>query len=267
MSRAPSPGRPGHVDLNADLGESFGAWTLGDDEGMLGLVTSANVACGFHAGDPASILDTVTNAARRGVVIGAQVGYPDLVGFGRRFIDISPRDLRASVLYQLGALDGLCRSVGARMAYVKPHGALYNAIVHHEEQAAAVVSAITAFGARLPLVGLPGSAAHDLAEAAGIRTVAEFFADRGYRADGTLVPRSEPGALVLDADLVQHRVARLLTTGQVLATDGTPVAVRAESICVHGDTPDAVALARGVRRAIEAAGWAVSPFVAASAPD
>ena len=177
------------IDLNADLGESYGRWTFGDDGAMLDLVTSANVACGFHAGDPATLLHTVREAARRGVVIGAQVSYPDLVGFGRRYIDIAPADLTAAVLYQIGALDGLCRAAGSRVRYVKPHGALYHSVVHHEGQAAAVVEAVAAYDDALPILGLPGSVLLSRAAAAGLDTVREAFVDRGYRADATLVPR------------------------------------------------------------------------------
>ena len=182
-----------HIDLNSDLGEGYGAWTLGDDVAMLDLVTSANIACGFHAGDPLTLLRTVQAAVERGVVVGAQVGYHDLVGFGRRFVDVEPAALRADVLYQIGALDGLARSVGGRVAYVKPHGALYNTIVHHEQQAAAVVSAVAAWPGGLPVLGLPGSRFLALAAEAGLPTVTEAFADRAYTADGTLVPRGRDG--------------------------------------------------------------------------
>ncbi len=248
------------IDLNADLAESFGVWRLGDDEAMLEVVTSANLACGFHAGDPRTILATVQAAARRGVVIGAQVGYRDLAGFGRRFIDVSASDLTADILYQLGALDGLCRAAGTRVAYLKPHGALYNAVVHHEEQARALVDAIVAYDERLPLLGLPGSVSLQVAEARGVMTVCELFADRGYRADGTLVPRSEPGALVTEAARVSERVVRAVLEGELDTVDGGRIGVDARSVCVHGDTPGAVALARAVRSGLEAAGVALASF-------
>ena len=252
------------VDLNADLGESYGRWTLGDDAALIDVVTSANVACGFHAGDPPTLRRVCTLAAGRGVAVGAQVAYRDLAGFGRRFLDVPAGELRDDVLYQLGALDAFALASGAPVSYVKPHGALYNAVVHLDDQAAAVVEAIAEYGAatRRPLavLGLPGSALLDRAEKAGLRTVREAFADRGYTPDGTLVPRGEPGALVLDPQEVAQRVVRLATAGEVVAVDGSVVAVEAESVCVHGDSPDAVELARSVRRALTAAGVKVAPF-------
>ncbi|GAB2935355.1 5-oxoprolinase subunit PxpA [Rhodococcus aerolatus] len=249
------------VDLNSDVGESFGRWTLGDDEAVLGSVTSANVACGFHAGDPTTLRRTCELAVAGGVVVGAQVGYRDLAGFGRRFIDVSPRELVDDVLYQLGALEALCRVSGTRVRYVKPHGALYNAVVHHEAQARAVVDAVADYDADLPLLGLPGSVLLAAAEARGLRAVPEAFADRGYTPDATLVPRTEPGALLDDPDAVAARVLRLVTEGVVTAVDGSDVAVAAESVCLHGDSPGAVAMSRAVRAALDDAGVAVAPFV------
>ena len=249
------------VDLNSDLGESFSRWTLGDDEALLDVVTSANVACGFHAGDPTVLRRTCELAAARGVVVGAQVGYRDLPGFGRRFIDVDPAELVNDVLYQVGALEAFARVAGTRVAYVKPHGALYNAIVHHEAQAAAVVEAVRRYDPALPVLGLPGSRFLDLAGAAGLRTVAEAFADRAYTPAGTLVPRSQPGAVLHDAEEVARRCVRLATAGEVVAVDGTVVAVAARSICVHGDTPGAVGIARRVRAALEDAGVRVAPSV------
>jgi UPF0271 protein len=251
----------GSIDLNADLGESFGRWVLGDDNAMLGLVTSANVACGFHAGDPATLLATVTAAAESGVVVGAQVSYPDLAGFGRRFLDMKPDELTAAVTYQIGALDGLCRSVGTRVRYVKPHGALYNTIVRHREQAAAVVAAVRAYDDSLPLLGLPGSTALEQAAVAGLRSVAEAFADRAYRADGTLVPRDRPGAVLHDPDAIAARVLRLVRDGVIEAEDGSTVPVVAESVCVHGDSPGAVAIAAAVRDLLVRNGITLRPFV------
>jgi UPF0271 protein len=248
------------VDLNSDLGESFGRWHLGDDEAMLQLVTSANVACGFHAGDPSVLLRTCRQAAEHGVVVGAQVGYRDLAGFGRRFIDVSPQDLGADVIYQIGALQGMCRAAGTTVRYVKPHGALYNAVVHHEGQAAAVVDAVRRYDPGLAVLGLPGSVLLELAAAAGLATVAEAFADRAYTPAGTLMPRSEPGALLSDPAEVASRVVRLATESRVAAVDGSDLPVRADSVCVHGDTPGAVAMAREVRAALAAAGVNVEPF-------
>lgn len=243
------------IDLNADVGEGYG-----DDAALLEVVTSANVACGFHAGDPPGIATTVAVAAARGVVVGAHIGYRDPAGFGRRFVDIEPAALRAETVYQLGALAGTCRAAGTRLAYVKPHGALYHALATHPGHAEAVVSAIVAFDRSLPLLGLPDTLATRLARRAGLRTVTEAFADRAYTADGALLPRTEPGAVLHDPSLVAARMVALATTGRVEAADGTPVEVAAESFCVHGDSPGAVAMARAVRAALEDAGVEIAPF-------
>ena len=248
------------IDLNADLGEGFGQWTLGDDDALLDVVTSANVACGFHAGDPTVLRRTCERAAERGVVIGAQVGYRDLAGFGRRFIDMEPGDLTNDVLYQIGGLEAFARVAGTRVRYVKPHGALYNAIVHHEAQAAAVVDAVRRYDPTLPVLGLPGSAWLRLAEEAGLTVVPEAFADRAYTPEGTLVSRREPGAVLHDPDEVAERCVRLATRGEVVAVDGSVVPVRAGSVCVHGDSPGAVGMARAVRAALEGADVHVAPF-------
>jgi UPF0271 protein len=248
------------VDLNADLGEGFGHWRLGDDDALLTVVTSANVACGYHAGDPSIMRRVCVTAAARGVRIGAQVGYRDLAGFGRRAIDYDPADLTADVLYQLGALDGFARVAGERVRYVKPHGALYNRIVHDEAQAAAVVEAVAAYDRTLPLVGLPGSAALRLAAAAGLSTVEEAFADRAYTPDGRLVPRGTPGAVLHDPDLVCARAVALARGEPVTTIDGSTIRVSARSICVHGDTPGAATLAARIRDALRDAGVAVEPF-------
>jgi UPF0271 protein len=249
------------VDMNSDVGESFGHWALGDDTAMLALVTSANVACGFHAGDPSTLRRTCALAAQRGVAVGAQVGYRDLAGFGRRFVDVAPDELADDVVYQIGALDGMCRAAGTRVRYVKPHGALYNAIVHNEAQAEAVVDAVKAYDPALPVLGLPGSVFLEVAASAGLRTVPEFFVDRGYTADGTLVPRSEPGALLRDPDEVTARVLRMVTEGVINSVDGSEIPVSAESVCVHGDSPGAVAMAAAVRVGMEVAGVEFRPFV------
>ncbi|MBY4037386.1 LamB/YcsF family protein [Rhodococcus fascians] len=249
------------IDLNADLGESYGAWTLGDDDAMLAVVSSANVACGFHAGDPTTLLRTCRSAANAGVRIGAQVGYQDLAGFGRRFLDVAPADLTADVIYQIGALDGLARVAGSAVTYVKPHGALYNAIVHHRGQAKAVVDAVLAYDPHLPVLGLPGSAFLDEAERVGLRTVAEAFADRAYTPQGTLVSRSEPGAVLGDPEAVAKRVLTMITDGTVETVDGTTVEVRAESICLHGDSPGAVAMADAVRDLLRANAIDIASFV------
>ena len=248
------------IDLNSDLGESYGQWRLGDDEAMLDIVTSANVACGFHAGDALTLQETCRLAAERGVVVGAQVGYNHLAGFGRWHIDMPSPELTADVIYQIGALDGLCRVAGTSVSYVKPHGALYNTAAVDRRQAEAVVEAVLAYDAGLPLMGLAGSVLLDTAREAGLRTVAEAFADRAYTPEGRLVSRREPGAVLHEPDLVADRMVRLVTEGRVEAVDGTDVEVRADSVCVHGDSPGAVAMARAVRESLERAGARIAPF-------
>lgn len=248
------------VDLNADLGEGFGAWRLGDDEGLLEIVTSANVACGFHAGDPVTMHRVCAAAAVREVAVGAQVGYRDLVGFGRRRIDMAEADLRADVLYQIGALEAFARSAGTTVRYVKPHGALYNTAADDPRQARAVATAVAEYGGALALLGLPGSALQRAAEDAGLRFVAEAFADRGYTPAGRLVPRSEPGAVLGDEATVVAQALALVRERQVRAVDGSVMAVEAQSLCLHGDTPGAVGLARAVRTALLEAGATVAPF-------
>ncbi len=248
------------IDLNSDLGESFGRWVLGDDAAMLELVTSANVACGFHAGDPTTLRRTTAQAVEHGVVVGAQVGYRDLAGFGRRFMDVAPAELTDDVLYQLGALDAFCRIAGTRVRYVKPHGALYNAVVHHEAQARAIVDAVRRYDPDLPILGLRGSRLLDAARQAGLRAVPEAFADRAYSPDGTLLPRTQPDAVLHDATTVADRVVRLATNGVVTAVDGSDVRIDAETVCLHGDTPGAVEMARAVRAALAVAGVEVKAF-------
>jgi UPF0271 protein len=248
------------IDLNSDLGEGVGIRRLGDDEAMLELITSANVACGFHAGDPSTLRRVCRAAADRGVSIGAQVSYPDLVAFGRRSIDIDPADLRDAVLYQLGALDGFAQVAGTGVQYVKPHGALYHACISHPAQAEAVVAAAHEYDPAMAVLGAPGSPLLAIADALGMEPVAEAFADRAYRADGGLVPRSEPGAVITDPDDVASRAVTIATEHRITAMDGTVVEVRARSICIHGDTPGAVALARAVRSRLAAAAVDVHPF-------
>ena len=248
------------VDLNADLGEGYGAWRSGDDEALLDVVTSANVACGFHAGDPLTLRRTVEAAAARGVAVGAQVSYPDLVGFGRRAMDVAPDDLTADVLYQLGALEAFCRVAGTAVRYVKPHGALYNRVAHDVQQAQALVAAVAAYDASLPVLGLPASAVQEAAASAGVPFVVEAFADRAVTADGRLVPRTSPGAVLHDEQEVVQRAVRLVVDGAVDAVDGTVVRVEVASLCLHGDTPGAARLAVVVRAALEQAGVALRPF-------
>ncbi len=248
------------VDLNADLGEGFGVWRLGDDQAMLGIVTSANLACGFHAGDPAGLRAVCRQAAGADVRVGAQVGYRDLAGFGRRYIDVTPDDLAADVIYQIGALQALARSEGTVVSYVKPHGALYNTIVTDAAQARAVAEAVHAVEPGLPVLGLAGSVFFTEAEQLGLRAVAEAFADRAYRPDATLVPRTQPGAVLHDADQIAERVLRMVTTGRVRAVDGADLDVRVESVCVHGDSPGAVQIATAVRERLTAGGVSLEAF-------
>ena len=248
------------IDLNADLGEGFGVWRLGDDDAMLQIVTSANVACGFHAGDPAGLLRVCRTAAERGVCIGAQVSYRDLAGFGRRFIDVATEDLVADVVYQIGALQGIAAAAGSAVSYVKPHGALYNTIVTNREQAAAVATAVHLVDATLPVLGMAGSAFFDEAASLGLRTVTEAFADRAYRPDGQLLSRREPGAVLHDPVEIAQRVVTMVTSGRVTAIDGAQIAVSAESICVHGDSPGAVQIATSVLDQLKAAGTDIRAF-------
>ena len=241
------PDRPSTLDLNADVGESFGRWELGNDAALLPHLTSANVACGFHAGDPLTLRRTCEGAVLHGVAIGAQVGYRDLAGFGRRFIDVAPDELTAEVLFQLGALDGIARAAGGGVAYLKPHGALYHAVTRHEGQARAVVEAVLAYGG-LPVLGLSGSLFLTIAAEAELPTVAEGFVDRAYLPDGSLVPRGEPGAVLTDPAAAAEQAVRLADAGQV------------RSLCVHGDSPGAPEIAAAVRAALDDAGVTVAAF-------
>jgi UPF0271 protein len=248
------------VDLNSDLGEGFGRWSLGDDDALLEVVTSANIACGFHAGDASTMRRVCERAVASRVAIGAQVGYRDLPGFGRRFIDIEPDALTQDVIYQIGALEAFARTAGSRVRYVKPHGALYNAIVHHEEQAAAVVQAVLDYDATLPVLGLPGSAWLRRAEEAGLQVVHEAFADRAYTPHGTLVSRRLPGSVLHDPEEIARRCVAMASGEPIADVEGGALRVTPASICVHGDTAGAVDIARGVRRALSDAGVSLAPF-------
>lgn len=248
------------IDLNSDLGEGFGVYRLGEDEEILRLVSSANIACGFHAADPQVMARTVRAAVEFGVAIGAHPSYPDRVGFGRRHMDVSPDDLIWDVIYQIAALDGMAKAAGGRVSYVKPHGALYNRIAVDEAQAAAVVKAIAAYNSELILLTLPGSAAMAAAKANGLSTVSECFADRAYTADGRLVPRGQTGAVIDDEATVVSRAVEFATKGTITSLDGTIITVKAQSICVHGDTPGAARLARAIRAGLEGAGVAITSF-------
>ncbi|WP_407320063.1 5-oxoprolinase subunit PxpA [Isoptericola halotolerans] len=256
-----SPTTIPRIDLNSDLGEGFGRWSLGDDDSMLAVVSSANVACGFHAGDPLTMWRTVRGAVAHGVTVGAHVGYRDLAGFGRRALDVPSDELRADVVYQLGALRAVAAAEGTRLRYVKPHGALYNTSATDERVAEDVAAAVAAVDPTLVLLGLPGSVALAAGAQAGLATATEAFADRAYTPSGTLVPRGEPGAVLDDAEEVAARTLRLVVSGLVTAVDGTDVPVRADSVCVHGDTPGAVAMARRVRSLLAEEGVALRSFV------
>lgn len=258
----------GAIDLNADLGEGDGPWRLEppSDDALLDLVTSANVAAGYHGGDAATMAVTCAAAVVRGVAVGAHPSYDDREGFGRRWLDV-PRDLlRAQVAYQVGALVAVAASVGARVTHVKPHGALYNAVVHDEDQARAVVEAVVATDPALTLLGLPGSRVLALARDAGLPVVTEAFVDRGYVADGTLVPRGRAGALVVDPAEAAARAVRMAVDGVVTAVDGSVVELAPGSLCVHSDTPGAVAIATAVRAALAAEGVDVRPFAGVAHP-
>jgi UPF0271 protein len=246
------------IDLNADLGESFGAYRMGADAEVLAFVTSANVACGFHAGDPSVIDRTVEGAVRAGVAVGAHPGHWDLRGFGRRVIAADPEEVVADIVYQVGALAAFAASHGTRLTHVKPHGALYNQAVGDERLAAAVARGVARVGRELILVGLASSGImRRAAEAAGLRFAAEAFADRAYEKDGTLRSRGVSGAVMTDPQTVAAQAVRIARDGVVTAADGSEVRLQADTLCLHGDTPNAVALARAVRGALEAAGVVV----------
>lgn len=240
------------VDLNCDLGESFGAWRMGDDEALLPLITTANVACGFHAGDPLTMLATCRSAAALGVTVAAHPGYRDLVGFGRRDLSMAPDALRADLLYQVSALAGMAAAAGTTVRALKPHGALYNRAAVDPDTAAIVAEVAADRG--LPVLGLAGSPMENACTAAGVRFIAEAFVDRGYQPDGTLAPRDAVGGVLNDPATVAERAVRMVIDGRVAAVDGSPLRVRVESLCVHSDTPGAVAIARAVRAALLDAG-------------
>ncbi len=248
------------IDLNSDLGESFGAWKTGCDANVLGFVSSANVACGFHAGDPCVMRATVAAAKAAGVSVGAHPGCPDLQGFGRRSMGLSADEIYAFTLYQIGALRAFCVAVGAELCHVKPHGAMYNSAARKYEEAKAIAAAVRDSGGGLILLGLAGSAFERAASEYGVPFAAEAFADRGYMPDGTLAPRSRPDAFVRDPEAAAARVVRMVREGVVEAVDGTRVSMRPDSICLHGDSEIAVAMARTLRKRLEENGIAISPL-------
>ena len=242
------------IDLNSDIGESFGAYSMGDDEAVMDAVTSANVACGFHAGDPLVMKKTI----KKGVAVGAHPGYPDLVGFGRRNMKCTPEEEYADCLYQIGALSAFCRTNGLALQHVKPHGAMYNQAAKDPGLARAIARAVKDSGENIILMGLANSEFENAAKEMGVPFAAEAFADRGYMPDGSLVPRSQPGAIIHDVEEAAKRVVRMVTEGTVGAVDGTVINFRPQSICMHGDTPEAVDMAKTVRRELEAAGVKVT---------
>ncbi|AYD04385.1 5-oxoprolinase subunit PxpA [Neorhizobium sp. NCHU2750] len=250
------------IDLNSDLGESYGAWTMGDDDAMLTVVSGANIACGFHAGDPAGLYRTVKNAVQKGVVIGAHVSYPDRVGFGRRDLDATSEELTADVIYQIGALKGIAAAAGTSVRYVKPHGALYNRIATDPKQGQAVIDAIKAIDPSLVLMGLANAPILDLARKSGLTVIAEAFADRAYTPQGNLVSRREAGAVLHDAQKIADRMVGLARNGTLEAIDGSMIRVEAQSICVHGDSPGAVAIAQEISNRFKAEGIAIRSFIA-----
>jgi len=259
QTRPPPGDRLAAMDLNADMGESFGAWRMGDDAALLAVVTSASIACGFHGGDPRVMRRAASAAHAASVVVGAHVSYPDLVGFGRRAMDATPEEVETDVLYQIGALHALARASGGSVRYVKPHGALYHAVASDLAVATALVGAVVAFGEPLVLLGPPGSVGAEVARALGVRAAVEGFADRRYRGDGTLVPRREAGSVLHGEDEVVSQ-ARALAAGFVPTAGGATIRLDCDSICLHSDTPGAVELARAVRRALEADGVALQSF-------
>ena len=242
-----------HIDLNCDLGESFGAWRMGDDDNAMRHISSANIACGLHAGDPTTMRATVAAAVRYKVAIGAHPSLPDLQGFGRREMQVSPAEVHAMVLYQIGALSAFATAAGARLRHVKPHGALYNMSARDPAIADAIAEAVSGFDARLILVGLSGSESIKAAERRGLHAANEVFADRRYRADGSLMPRSLPGAVIDDMDHAVAQALDLATRGEVVADDGSLVQVQADTLCLHGDRADAADFARRLRLALDAA--------------
>ena len=260
MADAPGERAAMRIDLNADMGESFGPWVMGHDAALMTSITSANVACGFHAGDPQVMRRTIALARMHGVAVGAHPGFPDLVGFGRREIRATPAEVEDFVLYQIAALAGLARAEGAALQHVKAHGALYNMAALDEALANAIARAVAAFDRSLILFGLPDSALLHAGAAAGLRTAAEAFADRAYEPDGSLASRRNAGSVIHDPETVVARAIRMATNGTVVATDGSTLSLHVETLCLHGDTPGAADLAQRVREGLERAGVVVAPL-------
>ena len=249
-----------YVDLNADSGESFGRYKLGNDEELFKYITSANIACGFHAGDPSIMRKTVRLAKDLGVAVGAHPGFPDLMGFGRRALEVTRSDLENYVLYQIGALEAMARAEGVELQHVKVHGALYNMAWTRRDYAEAIVNAIRLFNSKLILIVPQGSEMHKVAEEQGIKVAFEFFADRNYRSDGRLVPRSHPNALVLNINEAIERVIRAIDQGRVRSIEGIDIELSVHTVCIHGDSPHAIDLAKKLRERLEEAGIRVAPL-------
>lgn len=248
------------IDLNSDLGESFGAYKIGSDANVIPLISSANVACGFHAGDPAVMAKTVALCKESGCALGAHPGYPDLVGFGRRNLAVSPAEAKAMTIYQIGALDAFCKAAGIKMQHVKPHGAMYNMAAKDAALAKAICEAIYEYDKDLILMGLAGSQMLVQAKEMGLKCAAEVFADRAYEEDGTLVARSKPGAMIEDEEEAVARVIRMIKEGKVTAITGKDIAITADSVCVHGDGPKALAFVEKLRNAFQVEGIAIVPL-------
>jgi len=251
------------IDINSDLGESFGAYTIGHDAGLMKAITSANVAAGFHGGDPSVLRGTIRMAKASGVAVGAHPGFPDLVGFGRRELNVTPKEAEDFVLYQVAAVAGVARAEGVALQHVKPHGALFNMAVRNRELADAIARGVAAFDTSLILFGLPGSEILAAGRAAGLRVAAEVFADRAYEADGSLASRRKPGSVIHDADAVVARAVRMISDRTVVAIDGSMVKLDADTICVHGDTPGSDVLAAKIRAGLESSGVTVKAIGAA----
>ncbi len=248
------------LDINCDLGESFGAYTIGGDDAVIPYITSANVACGFHAGDPCVMAKTVKIAKSNNVAIGAHPGYPDLMGFGRREMKATPAEVKAYMLYQLGALDAFCRAENVKLMHVKPHGALYNMAAKDESLALAIAEAVKAFDPELILLALSNSKMIDAAESLGLRCASEVFADRAYEDDGTLVARSKPGSMITDENIAIDRVVQMAKTGTVESITGKTVALKADSVCVHGDGQKALEFVMKISARLKDEGIAASPL-------
>lgn len=255
------PARPSSISLNTDIGEGFGPWRIAEDEALLGLVSDANLACGFHASDPDIMRATCRTAAEKGVSVAAQVGYPDLRGFGRRYIDMDPRSIVNDVLYQLGALEAFQRVEGLKVAYLKVHGALYHAAVSRPDYAEAIVEAVTIFDPVMPVMCQPGTTLSARVEAAGLPMIREGYVDRAYTADGLLVPRGQPGAVITDVSECAARAVRLARDGLVTCADGSSITMAVDSLCIHSDSPGAPEIAHAVRAALESAGVEVKALV------